>query len=252
MCAQINGEAISLLNIQHLVGFVPQEDIMHRDLSVRENLRFYAHLKGNPSMTRPQRRAFVNEIVDILGLSHVQHSLIGDEETRGISGGQRKRVNIGIELMASPLVLFLDEPTSGLDSTTTQQLIDSLDKLAKLGLTIAMVIHQPRYEVLLKIDDLLLLQKGGYPVYAGPTVEALSYFTGFLGSPCPDKTTPADHFLDVISANPQLAHGNVVDSWRWYVLNVIGERNAIIHPDEYADRVIPARARPSRFYQAYS
>ena len=115
---------------------------MHRDLTVRENLRFYAHLKAHPQMTRNQRRAFVNEIIDILGLSHVQHSLIGDEETRGISGGQRKRVNIGIELMASPLILFLDEPTSGLDSTTTQQLIDSLEKLTQLGLTIAMVIHQ--------------------------------------------------------------------------------------------------------------
>ena len=84
----------------------------------------------------------MNEIVDILGLAHVQHSLIGDEETRGISGGQRKRVNIGIELMASPLVLFLDEPTSGLDATTTMELIESLDVLAGLGLTIAMVIQQ--------------------------------------------------------------------------------------------------------------
>jgi len=76
---------------------------MHRDLTVRENLRFYAHLKADPKMSRFQRKAFVNEIIDILGLSHVQHSLIGDEENRGVSGGQRKRVNIGIELMASPL-----------------------------------------------------------------------------------------------------------------------------------------------------
>jgi ABC-type multidrug transport system ATPase subunit len=249
---KINGENRPLLSIQHLVGFVPQEDIMHRDLSVRENLRFYAHLKGNPTMTRPQRRAFVNEIIDILGLSHVQHSLIGDEETRGISGGQRKRVNIGIELMASPLVLFLDEPTSGLDSTTTQVLIDSLEKLAKLGLTVAMVIHQPRYEVLLKIDDLLLLQVGGFPVYAGPTMEALPYFQNFLHSPCPDRTTPADHFLDVISANPTLEHGTVVDSWRWYVLNVIGEEAIEVNMEEYQDRVIPARSRPSRLYQTYA
>ena len=114
---------------------------MHRDLTVRENLRFYAHLKADPSMTRSQRRAFVNEVIDILGLSHVQHSIIGDEETRGISGGQRKRVNIGIELTSSPLVLYLDEPTSGLDSTSTLSLLESLSKLANLGLTIAMVIQ---------------------------------------------------------------------------------------------------------------
>jgi ABC-type multidrug transport system ATPase subunit len=246
----INGQARPLLSIQHLVGFVPQEDIMHRDLTVRENLRFYAHLKGNPNMSRPQRRAFVNEVIDILGLSHVQHSLIGDEETRGISGGQRKRVNIGIELMASPLVLFLDEPTSGLDSTMTQQLIDSLDKLAQLGLTIAMVIHQPRYEVLLKINDLLLLQKGGYPVYVGPTINALPYFNEFLGMPCPNRTTPADHFLDVISADPQLEHGNVCESWRWYVQNTDGANSNIeADPREFVDRVVPARSRPSRIYQ---
>ena len=246
----INGQSRPLLSIQHLVGFVPQEDIMHRDLTVRENLRFYAHLKGNPNMSRPQRRAFVNEVIDILGLAHVQHSLIGDEETRGISGGQRKRVNIGIELMSSPLVLFLDEPTSGLDSTMTQQLIDSLDKLAKLGLTIAMVIHQPRYEVLLKINDLLLLQKGGYPVYVGPTINALPYFTDFLGVPCPPRTTPADHFLDVISADPQLEHGNVCESWRWYIENTDGASGSImVNPNEFVDRIVPARSRPSRFYQ---
>ena len=132
----INGTKRHLTSISHLVGFVPQEDTMHRDLTVRENLRFYTRLKGSPQMSRDDRRAFVNEVIDILGLKHVQYNLIGDELTRGISGGQRKRVNIAIELMGSPLVLFLDEPTSGLDSTTSQQLIDSLEKLAGLGLTI--------------------------------------------------------------------------------------------------------------------
>ena len=140
----INGEKKHLMSIQHVVGFVPQEDIMHRDLSVRENLRYYLRLKGDPSLTRVQRRNFLNEIIDILGLAHVQHSLIEDELRRGVSGGQRKRVNIGIELMGSPLVLFLDEPTSGLDATTSQQLIESLETLTELGLTVAMVIHQPR------------------------------------------------------------------------------------------------------------
>jgi hypothetical protein len=90
-----------------------------------------------------------------------------------------------------------------------------------------------RYEVLLKIDDLLLLQRGGYPVFSGPTMEALPYFTDFLGSPCPDKTTPADHFLDVISANPTMEHGTVVDSWTWYVDNVLGgDRGTQPNPNE--------------------
>ena len=128
-----------------------------------------------------------------------------------------------------------------------------MDKLAQLGLTIAMVIHQPRYEVLLKIDDLLLLQKGGYPVYVGPTIDALQYFSNFLGRACPNRTTPADHFLDVISADPQFEHGNVCDSWRWYVRNTDGAKSNIeADAEEFADRVIPGRSRPSRMYQTYA
>ena len=89
----INQKRTHLMTIQHLVGFVPQDDIMHRDLTVRETLRFQAKLKANPNLTKLQRRAFVNEVLDVLGLTHVQHTLIGDEFVRGISGGQ---VRMGI------------------------------------------------------------------------------------------------------------------------------------------------------------
>jgi len=239
------------MSIQHLVGFVPQEDTMYRDLTVRETLRFNARLKADPRMTRAERRAFVNEVVDILGLKHVQHSVIGDEMTRGISGGQRKRVNIGIELMGSPLVLFLDEPTSGLDATTTQMLIDSLETLANLGLTIAMVIHQPRMEVLKKIHNLVLLQRGGHEVYVGETEKALTYFKDQVGVDLPNQTSPADFFLDLITADQDKhdvldEEGTLVDKWAKYK----SERPAFVHDrDEYKDRVVPARHRPGTFYQ---
>ncbi|GMH67332.1 hypothetical protein TL16_g04650 [Triparma laevis f. inornata] len=255
----INGEKKHLMTIQHVVGFVPQEDVMHRDLSVRENLRFYLRLKGDPSLTRVQRRSFVNEIVDILGLAHVQHSLIGDELRRGVSGGQRKRVNIAIELMGSPLILFLDEPTSGLDATTSQQLVDSLEKLAEIGLTIAMVIHQPRIELLNKIQNLVLLQRGGWPVYVGDTKDGLPYFEKYLGLKLPEKTSPADFFLDVITMDQKVeADGNKIlklphgkdlhDNWKEYVKNVKG--GMAIPKTDYSQRAIPPICRPSRIAQA--
>ena len=96
----------------------------------------------------------------------MQHSIIGNEYQRGVSGGQRKRVNIGIELIAEPSILFLDEPTSGLDSTSTVSLIETLQQIAQAkSMTIASVIHQPSYSAFKMFDDLLLLGKGGQVVY---------------------------------------------------------------------------------------
>jgi len=255
----VNGEKRHLATISHVVGFVPQEDVMHRDLTVRENLRFYLRLKGDPSLTREQRRSFLNEIIDILGLGHVQHSLIGDELRRGVSGGQRKRVNISIELISSPLLLFLDEPTSGLDATTSQALIDSLEKLTNLGLTVAMVIHQPRIELLNKIENLILLQRGGWPVYVGPTQKAMDYFGGFLGLELPSLTSPADFYLDVVTLDQKidsdgdrllkLTQGeDLTECWKNYVDKYLRREFDMI-PQPLTTRDIPRPNRPSRFAQ---
>jgi ABC-type multidrug transport system ATPase subunit len=103
-----------------------------------------------------------------------------------------------MELVADPTVLFLDEPTSGLDSSTSQEVCDSLRKVAEKGLTVVAVIHQPRYEIFRMFHDVLLLGKGGRTVYLGPSEEALPYFEN-LGFKCPQHTNPADFFMDVIS-----------------------------------------------------
>jgi ABC-type multidrug transport system ATPase subunit len=253
----INGKKTHLMSIQHLVGFVPQDDIMHRDLTVRETLKFQARLKADPRFSGQERRAFVNEVLDILGLTHVQHTLIGDELVRGISGGQRKRVNIGCELMGSPLVLFLDEPTSGLDATTTMELIESLETLSALGLTIAMVIHQPRSEVLAKIDNLMLLQRGGWPVYLGPTAKAPGYFEYQLGLTCPPNTAVADFYLDVITANQTqtFAYGDLTECWNKYAAGMaqFSEFNKadLKKQNQLMNRPIPPPNRPGRIRQAY-
>ena len=151
----------------------------------------------------------VNDTIDILGISHVQHSIIGDERTRGVSGGQRKRVNIGIELVADPCLLFLDEPTSGLDSTTATALCQTLKKIAReRQMTIVSVIHQPSLTSFLEFDDLLLLGKGGQVVYFGPVQDAPKYFES-IGFPLPAHCNPSDFYLDLCQgAIPRIGHPN--------------------------------------------
>ena len=92
-----------------------------------------------------------------LGLTKCRESVIGDAENRGVSGGQRKRVSIAVELVSNPSIAFLDEPTSGLDSTTSIELVQMLKRMSGIGMTLVMVIHQPRYEIFTMIDSVLLM-----------------------------------------------------------------------------------------------
>jgi len=131
-------------------------------------------------------------------IDHIQNSIVGGVEKRGISGGQRKRVNIGLELAAQPTVLFLDEPTSGLDSTSSLAVVYSLKKMCQLGMTCIMVIHQPRYSLFTLFDDVLLLGKGGNTVYLGESAGAKTYFDD-LGFLMLKDENRADWFMDVIS-----------------------------------------------------
>ena len=118
---------------------------MHRELSVRDNLSFSANMRLPASLSSEEREKIVFWAIDSLELGHVQHSIIGDEEERGVSGGQRKRVNVGIELVADPSILFLDEPTSGLDSATALELCFTLRTIAReKRMVVAAVIHQPQ------------------------------------------------------------------------------------------------------------
>jgi len=136
----------------------------------------------------------------------VRHSIVGDETERGISGGQRKRVNIGMELVADPTVLFLDEPTSGLDASTAKEVCESLRRVTEKGMTVIAVIHQPRYEIFQMFHDVMLMGKGGKVVFSGPSEDALPYFEQ-LGFNCPAHSNPADFFMDLISGlKPREGH----------------------------------------------
>lgn len=146
-------------------------------------------------MSHNEKRLKVLEVIQFLGLGHIMDNPIGDVETRGISGGERKRVNIGMELVASPSILFLDEPTSGLDSATSLEVCKLLKQIAQEQyLTVAAVVHSPSPHAFNQFDDLLLLGSGGRVVYSGPRDEAAAYFES-IGYPVPDDESPADFFI---------------------------------------------------------
>ena len=140
----ISGKERPLSDFKRVVGFVPQEDIMMRDLTVKENIWFSAQTRLPSNWTTKRKKQYRDATIEVLGLREIRHSPIGDENTRGISGGQRKRVNIALEMVADPLVLFLDEPTSGLDSTSSMEVCSALRKIADIGITVVTVLHQPR------------------------------------------------------------------------------------------------------------
>ncbi|XP_065186637.1 uncharacterized protein LOC135817389 [Sycon ciliatum] len=214
----INDSPDDLTRYRKVVGFVPQDDIMLRMMTVKENLTFHAMMRLPRSMPRVAKREKVQNVIDDLGLYDIRHSVIGDETKRGISGGQRKRVNIGMEMVANPTVLFLDEPTSGLDSTSSKEVCACLKRIAESGLTVVTVIHQPRYEIFKMFHSVLLLGKGGRTVYLGPSEKALPYFQG-LGFQCPEHANPPDFFMDVISGDvarsghPEFTSVDLFDLW---------------------------------------
>ncbi|CAE8638660.1 unnamed protein product [Polarella glacialis] len=194
----INEREASIADFRPCVGFVPQDDIVHECLTVGEQIQSAALLRGEPWTTSKRAKRITEDVLQILQINHIRNTVVGSVEHRGISGGQRKRVNIGLELAADPTVLFLDEPTSGLDSTSSLTIIESLKKLGELGMTSIMVIHQPRYKLFTLFDEVLLLGKGGRTVYQGPSQGAVPYFQR-LGFEIPATENPADWLMDLIS-----------------------------------------------------
>ncbi|VVB00339.1 unnamed protein product [Arabis nemorensis] len=193
----INGKQESIHSYKKIIGFVPQDDIVHGNLTVEENLWFHAKCRLSAGLTKADKVLVVERIIDSLGLQAVRNSLVGTVEKRGISGGQRKRVNVGLEMVMEPSILFLDEPTSGLDSASSQLLLRALRHEALEGVNICMVVHQPSYTLFKTFNDLLLLAKGGLTVYHGSVNIVEEYFKG-LGIIVPERINPPDYYIDVL------------------------------------------------------
>ncbi|KAJ3074358.1 hypothetical protein HDU98_011427 [Podochytrium sp. JEL0797] len=218
---KINNSVAEMSTFRKLIGYVPQDDVMIEELSVRENICYAARTRLPDSWTNKEVDSHVDAVLKALNLSGVAHKRIGNVLERGISGGQRKRVNIGMELAAAPLSVFLDEPTSGLDSTSAMDSVNILSSISRLGLTIVAVVHQPRVEIFESFDDVLMIAPGGRTSYFGPVSGAKPYFES-LGFEFPASTNVADTLMDILAGRGQLRSGipltrltasSLVDEW---------------------------------------
>ena len=196
---KVNGVATKMKRYKKIIGYVPQDDIVLPELTVFENIRHSARIRLPSKWSQRDVITHVDAVIDCLDLTHVRDSKVGSVAAPIISGGQRKRVSIGMELAAAPMAIFLDEPTSGLDATAASSIMKTLKALSKLGMTIVVIIHQPRVEIFEMIDDLILLGNGRI-IFQGLESQAASYFTS-LGFQFPDHSNAGDIITDIITGN---------------------------------------------------
>ncbi|UPL03176.1 hypothetical protein LCI18_014110 [Fusarium solani-melongenae] len=192
------------VSFQRSAGYVEQMDV-HESLStVREALEFSALLRQNREIPREEKLSYVDTIVKLLQLEDLEHTLIG-RPGAGLSVEQRKRLTIGVELVAKPSILiFLDEPTSGLDGQAANNTVHFLRKLAEVGQAVFVTIHQPSADLFAQFDTLLLLAKGGKTVYFGDIghhARTVKKYFASHGAPCPREANPAEHMIEVVSGS---------------------------------------------------
>eukprot|EP00968_Pinguiococcus_pyrenoidosus_P024364 scaffold4614_cov247-Pinguiococcus_pyrenoidosus.AAC.8 len=194
---ELDGEAIDPVANRALIAYVMQDDsTLLPTVTPREAFSFSAALR-TPHVEAEERAELVETLLEELGLSHVGDTFVGGPLVTGLSGGQRKRTSIGVELITRPEMIFLDEPTSGLDSFSAKNVVALLSEVANSGATIACTIHQPSSQVFGNFDILILLRKGRV-VYEGPREGIEAYLTD-AGHPVPELHNPADFMFSVMA-----------------------------------------------------
>lgn len=162
-------------DIEGLIGFVSQDDLLIEELTVYQNLYYNAKLCFD-NYTKEEVIETVNKVLQNLGLFEIKDMKVGSPLDKKISGGQRKRLNIALELIREPSVLFLDEPTSGLSSRDSENILDLLKELALKGKLVFVVIHQPSSDIFKMFDKLIILDVGGFLIYNGDPIDSIIYF----------------------------------------------------------------------------
>ncbi|KAF5735414.1 ABC transporter G family member 25 [Tripterygium wilfordii] len=188
--------------IMKRTGFVAQDDVLYPHLTVRETLIFCSLLRLPKTLSKKEKVLVAESVIAELGLGKCENTIIGNTFLRGVSGGERKRVNIAHEMLINPSLLILDEPTSGLDSTAAYRLVLTLGSLAQKGKTIVTSMHQPSSRVYQMFDSVLVLSEGRC-LYIGKGSEAMNYFESVGFSPC-FPMNPADFLLDLANGICQL------------------------------------------------
>ncbi|KAI7097294.1 hypothetical protein KC352_g38631, partial [Hortaea werneckii] len=253
---KINGCAkATTREYRKVIGYVPQDDILVPELTIRENILHSARCRLPARWRDKAIQTHVDALIGCLQLSHVQDSQVGDVNRPGVSGGQRKRTSIGIELAAAPMAIFLDEPTSGLDASSAASLMRLLKGISRLGVTIIAIVHQPREQIFYGFDQVLLLAQGRM-VYAGPTGEMEEYFER-MGFQFPLRANPADTLMDILTGDgAQYAVGggaaktrgsqvdHLIDEWKTKGQD---PRHQDTHPHHLLDNPItPTKPLPRR------
>lgn len=196
---RVNGKARQPSSLE--VAYVKQEDSFYSEMTVRETLTFHAKLRLGRSVAREDIEKRVDSLLDNLGLTKVADTPVGDTDKRGISGGERKRLSIACELIASPSVIFLDEPMSGLDSFQAANVMGTLKRLANMDHTVVLTIHQPSASLFSQVDDLVLLSEGRL-MYAGEA-GYVGRWLAECGVATDRASPPAEQALTAVSINTE-------------------------------------------------
>lgn len=183
-------------SIKRKTGFVTQDDVLYPHLTVLETLTYAALLRLPKKLTKQEKVEHVEMIIMELGLTRCRNSVVGGPLFRGVSGGERKRVSIGLEMLVNPSLLLLDEPTSGLDSTTAQRIVATLRGLARGGRTVLTTIHQPSSRLYRMFDKVIVLSEGS-PIYSGSASSVMDHFGSIGYNPGFNFMNPADFLLDL-------------------------------------------------------
>ncbi|EYU33174.1 hypothetical protein ABFS82_06G148900 [Erythranthe guttata] len=194
--ATLNGEPIETRLMKVISAYVMQDDLLFPMLTVEETLMFSAEFRLPRALSKSKKKLRVQALIDQLGLRNAAKTVIGDEGHRGVSGGERRRVSIGTDIIHDPILLFLDEPTSGLDSTSAFMVVKVLQRIARSGSVVIMSIHQPSYRILGLLDQMIFLSRGK-TVYSGPPSNLPVFFSDF-GHPIPDTDNRTEFALDLI------------------------------------------------------
>ncbi|CAL8254089.1 unnamed protein product [Lota lota] len=193
----INGAPSTPQLVRRSIAHVRQDDRLLPHLTVRETLAFVAKLRLPTHFSQAQRDQRVDDVIAELRLRQCAHTRVGNSFVRGVSGGERRRVSIAVQLLWNPGILILDEPTSGLDSFTAHNLVLTLSRLARGNRLVLLSVHQPRSDIF-QLFDLVVLLSAGSAAYCGAARDMVPYFTA-LGHPCPRYCNPSDFYVDLIS-----------------------------------------------------
>ncbi|CRH03889.1 ABC transporter G family member 2, putative [Plasmodium relictum] len=223
-------------HIKNHMGYVLQDDYFLSRLTVYETIEFTAKLKLD-IRDKAKLDELVHSVLDIMSLTHVKDTIVGDAFIRGISGGQRKRLSIANEILSNPRLLLMDEPTSGLDSSSALSLVECIQRIAKISdTTILSSLHQPSSQVFGKFDRLIAITNG-YIIYHGKTTQLNKYLKK-IGFICPYGWNVADYLMDVLTNDNYEAI--LIDNYNKYLhfdsevgyyMNIDAIDNTIIHDD---------------------